>query len=736
MDEQALRELLRTGETHRLELKECSRLRKGDVQHVLCAFANDFAEVGGGWLVIGVTDDKSVVGVPDADEFQRLVASHARECEPPVHVEVHVLSIEGRSVVVVTMQRSPARPHFASGACYVRVGSMTRPATSGEIEELFRRRHRSVPTEDEPVLSARPEDLDWDAFERFLRARPASAMRNGHSGQEVAQATGWLVQGPQGQVHPTVSALLLFGHEPQRFLPQNGIDFARFMGEGRDADVTDRQTFEGQIGDCVQRCLQKVIDLSLRGYDFESMRPLRRNLEEYPLLVVREALANAIVHRDYARRTSKVTVWMFDDRIEVQSPGGLFGKVTRENFGRTTDYRNRRLAEAFYLSARLTEMIGRGVPFMYKTMESNGSAPPRFEFDPQFVQVVLPGQPVYLARRLYQQATALLSEHDPTGAVARLQKATALAGTIPELRVALGTAYRSQGLHSEAKTEFETAIKLDPGVAGAYIELAALQVEMGSVEAARTTLAVGVRHARERAEILRQASRLELREGALQKSFDLIESARTYAPEDWTLLSEYGSAAMRLGHYGEARDSLERACGLGDASVGVATLQALLDAQVHTEAEPEAVERTFRRLISMQPRQQSAYQAYFNYLSRKGLAEPALAVAQAASEQGFVISTEAAHRAERVFLGGLPPDTSVEELKAWLASQGLGTVMVTLKKNSKGYVYALLDYDAGDVAAAIRSLDGAMWQSRRLKANLDRQSPTGQRRSAPRQRSR
>jgi Tfp pilus assembly protein PilF len=357
---------------------------------------------------------------------------------------------------------------------------------------------------------------------------------------------------------------------------------------------------------------------------------------------------------------------------------------------------------------------------MYKTMASNGSAPPQFVFDPQYVHVVLPGQPMYFARRLYQLATAQLSEHEPQKAVAHLQKALAMAPKIPELHVAIGIAYRSQGLLGEAKNELEHALKLDPGLAAAYIELAQLQTELGQIEAAKMTLSMGVRLARERSEILRHAARLELQQGAHEKAFGLLESAKTLAPRDWTLLAEYGSMAMRLGRYELAHEALKTACEAGGPGVSVSQLQALLDAQVHTDTLPEEVEHTFSRILALQPRQQAAYQAFFNYLSRKGLADRALQISEEARQQGFSVSIEAAHRKEQVFLGGLPMGTNSEELRGWLKNRVVQPETLEMKNDKGGYPFAVLHVNAEEVARTIEQLDGAMWKGRRLRSSLFR----------------
>lgn len=570
-----------------------------------------------------------------------------------------------------------------------------------EIQLLLQLRRTAVPTEDEAITTASVEDVNWTAFEQYLTQRPRSEMTDARTIEAIAESTGWLRR-IGGNLHPSLATLLLFGREPQRHLPFATVDFARFLGTGRDGDVADRITFDGTLAECVSRCLRKIGDLSVRSYAFESGRTTHREMEEYPFLVVREALANAVVHRDYAHRSASVTARMFDDRVEIQSPGALFGLVTKENFGKVTDYRNRRIAEAFYLSTHLTEMLGRGIAFMQRSMERNGSPPPVFEFDTRYLQVTLPVQPSYYAFRLYQRGVGALSERNLDLAVDLLSTATRSAPNIAEPRVALGTALRGQGRPDDANKALQRALAADPGSASVSVDLAALALDRDEVSTARAVYRQGAQSARNPTEVLRLAAQLELRLGKPQEAAGLLRRACNLSPEDWTLWSALGEVMLRMRMPDDALSALRKAQRLANNQLGITPTLHMLKALILTGAAHDAVRAAFDDVVTAQPRHQEAYQAYYHYATQNGLAEEALKIFEAAKAQGFTLSSES--KPSPVFVGGLPNDMDNARFTAWLQAEGFSPLSVQVMRSKDGATFAKVEVDEVIVPSFMRDL--------------------------------
>jgi predicted HTH transcriptional regulator len=201
--------------------------------------------------------------------------------------------------------------HYAHGVCWVGVGSTTRPATPDEVTRLLQDKGR-LPTDGLPVQEASYADLQEEKIERYIEERLRTAtpgLSNGRGTQEIAISLG-LAKREGERVYPTVAGLLFF---------------ARNMKVARLIEATGR------------------------------------DIREYPIAAVREAIANACIHRDYTIVGREVLVRMFDDRLEIESPGGLAGHVTLENLDRTRFARNPQLAViAFELGK--AEPAGTGIP--------------------------------------------------------------------------------------------------------------------------------------------------------------------------------------------------------------------------------------------------------------------------------------------------------------------------------------------------------------------------------------
>jgi ATP-dependent DNA helicase RecG len=233
-----------------------------------------------------------------------------------------------------------------------------------------------------PVEGAQFSDLQADKLARYIEHRTspfAPRLENGRPLAAIATSLGLAQR--QGEAYvPTLAGLLFFGAYPQQFIVQSVLTTLRFQGnQVASRVILDRANLEGTLDDMVNAALAFV------GRNMKVARHIGApslELPEYPLQAVKEAVVNAVIHRDYTDRGRTVLLRMFDERLEIESPGGLSGALTQETLSTHHFARNRRLARIAQ-ELGLAEQAGTGIPRMLYELALLGSPPPDFLIDEQ-----------------------------------------------------------------------------------------------------------------------------------------------------------------------------------------------------------------------------------------------------------------------------------------------------------------------------------------------------------------
>ncbi len=360
------------------------------IRRSLCAFANDLPNHGQpGLLFIGLEDDGSCSGISISDELLKDLAGMRDDGNiiPLPSITVQERTLDGCEVAVMAVQPSSAPPVRYRGRVWVRIGPTTRQATAEEEQRLAERRTAGdIPFDTRPCASARIEDLDL----RYIEAEylPRSI------------ATDVLDQNQRPALHqlrslrllvdetPTWGALLALSTDPLGWLPGAYVQMLRLDG----ADITDpiqaEHRLTGRLEDVLTR-LDELLRLNIRTrVDMTSqMREMR--LPDYPLIALQQLVRNAVMHRRYDGTNAPVRLHWYSDRIEISSPGGLYGQVTSDNIGTgATDYRNPLLAEIMH-GLGFAQRFGMGIPLAKKEMSRNGNPELEFRFDPARVTVTV-----------------------------------------------------------------------------------------------------------------------------------------------------------------------------------------------------------------------------------------------------------------------------------------------------------------------------------------------------------
>ena len=352
----------------------------------ICAFANDFPNHRlPGYLLVGVDDSGKASGLTVTDRLQRnlgaLRSNVNLEPLPAMTVQKH--SLPGGDVAVVEVMPSDLPPVRYKGRVWIRVGPSRRGANQQEERILIEKRTALQKTFDtRPCLGCTMDDLVPDLFfvtylpaavdQEVLEENRRSAVEQMASLRFYDLATGCV----------TNAGALLFAREPLRWIPGSYIQFVRWAGRTMADAPIAAQRFSGDLLS-VLREIRALALLPTRSRPVpESL--LRERLEvDYPPVAMRELLLNAIMHRSYESNAPVRLNW-YDDRIEVHSPGGLYGMVSPENFPRQTDYRNPVVAEAM-ATLGYVNAFGRGVIRAQEALRSNGNPAAEFAFDPAYV---------------------------------------------------------------------------------------------------------------------------------------------------------------------------------------------------------------------------------------------------------------------------------------------------------------------------------------------------------------
>jgi len=310
------RERIARGEDLHTDFKERLDSKEELAKDLVC-----FANTDGGRIILGVRKDRTPVGVEEPDKVVNAVDDVAfNRCEPPVTVVQEILQDGGRAMVVINIPKGDQRPYRThSGQFYIRSAARCRQASREELLRLFQATE-SFYYDETPMPRLGLGDLDLDAFQKFLEATGQASL---------AVEPGRLLRSWRllAGAHPTVAGVLLFGRDPQRHIPYAQINAARIPGTELAAAPSDRKDLTGRLLDVIADA-QRFARIHLRiPHEIRGFEPEPR--PEMPEEALREALVNAVAHRDYTVR-GPVRLFIFDDRVEIHTPGRPPNTVDQE----------------------------------------------------------------------------------------------------------------------------------------------------------------------------------------------------------------------------------------------------------------------------------------------------------------------------------------------------------------------------------------------------------------------
>ena len=388
-----LRALMAGLESDRVE-KTISTKNTDKFGEAICAFANDFpGHRQPGYLLVGVADDGKASGLVVNDEILRTLGELRSNVnlEPLPAMTVRKYAVDGGDVAVVEVMPSDLPPVRYKGRVWIRVGPSRRGANQQEERILSERRAALQRTFDaRPCHGCTTRELVLDLF--LVGYLPAAVARDvieeNNRGRNEQMAS--LRFYDLGADCPTNAGALLFAKEPLRWIPGATIQFVRWAGTTMADDAVAARRFTGDLL-TVLRDIDSFISLPTQSYPVAASALRERTETDYPPVAIRELLLNAIMHRSY-ESNAPVHFYWYDDRIEIQNPGGLYGMASPENFPRQTDYRNPVIAEAM-ATLGYVNTFGRGVIRAQDALRKNGNPEAEFTFEPSHMLATIRRKP-------------------------------------------------------------------------------------------------------------------------------------------------------------------------------------------------------------------------------------------------------------------------------------------------------------------------------------------------------
>lgn len=352
--------LIQEGEGTMLELKENL---SGSFARELVAMANTI----GGRILLGVRDNGTVAGVCDSNALRARIQDIARNCDPPVKVLVEPVG----EMLVVHVRESDAKPVQCGEGFFWRQGAVTQKLTRAEIRDFFRA-EGTIRFDLSPCPRFRyPQDFDRDKFKAWLRLSGITGRPRTEDvlvNIEAAERAG-------GRLLFRNAGVVFFAKNVRHFFPQAYVTCLLAKGPDK-VHILDRKDFDGGIVADIEDALRFIERNTRTAYRIERLK--RENIFEYPMKALREAITNAVMHRDWFIEGANVFVEIYTDRVEVASPGGLPKGMTLADLGRKSVRRNALIADLLH-RIDFIEKVGTGVKRIRDEAREGGYPEPEWE---------------------------------------------------------------------------------------------------------------------------------------------------------------------------------------------------------------------------------------------------------------------------------------------------------------------------------------------------------------------
>ena len=402
-------------ESERIEYKK--GWNPAAIYRTICAFANDFENIGGGYIIVGAEDDngrakRPVSGIPieELDNIQKKMVEYNKLINPHYDPKISIETIDDVSVLIIWAPGGNRRPYEVPEDVtnkkdkkyryYIRRYASTVQADKDEREELISLT-RKTPFDDRINTEASVNDISPLLVREFLLNVGSELLETVETSPlEVYKAMD-LVSGPDELLYPKNIALMMFNHRPEKFFPYSRIEIVEFPNGMGDPTFYEKPAITGPVYSQIQQALLQLQSVALRERIYKNIdRPQSDRIWNYPYRALEESIANALYHRSWEIR-EPVEIRILPDCIKIINQGGPDRSVKLDEMQKgiinNNRYRNRRIGD-FLKELDMTEGRGTGIPIIRREMAKNGSPEPHFETDEHrsYFITTLPIHPAFL----------------------------------------------------------------------------------------------------------------------------------------------------------------------------------------------------------------------------------------------------------------------------------------------------------------------------------------------------
>lgn len=378
--EDTLNSLIEQGGNSSVEFKS-SAVRPEGLAREIVAFSNG----SGGTILIGVEDNGQITGTREREDLEEWVANVARNnVIPAINPQVYPVQYKEQTLFVVEVTRGQDKPYQTiDGKFWIRVGSTNRMATKEELSRLFQQagliHFDTAPLEEtsQPDLDSTKLQEYWSDYYNidYLKLEDTEQIRLLINADIMVKS--------ENNIQVSVGGMLIFGKQPQRKLPQSSIQFAVFNGTELTDELLDKHEIKGTLPEIIQQTKAKIETFLPNPSTIRGMK--RDEQKAIPGKVLREAIVNAVCHRDYSISNRKISVYLFKDRIEVASPGRLPNTLNIEKILTGNSAPRNHFLMKYLDNLKFIDGLGRGVPMIKQEMEERFS----YQEDGEMLRLIL-----------------------------------------------------------------------------------------------------------------------------------------------------------------------------------------------------------------------------------------------------------------------------------------------------------------------------------------------------------
>jgi len=358
-----LKIVIAEGEGYYVEFKE----RISGLDREIVSFAN----ASGGRVYLGIRDGGEIVGYKLTNRERSIISDIARNCDPSIDVRIE----DRDDIAVIHVPEGDRKPYKCAGGYYIRNGASSQKMDTDELIEFIQKEQRY--NFDEQYDSRYPEnDFDRDKYQKLIRKCKISEE---YKPEDVMVNLG-MASYKNNKFILNNTGILFLGRSPERFIPHLAITCVLYKGKIK-LNVLDRKDYTSDLISNIENAiifLKRHLNLS---YEITGLR--RKEILQLPETALREAIVNAVAHRDYFVKGANIFVELFDNRLDISSPGGLPAGLKIEDLGKKSVLRNPLIA-SILLRADYIEKLGTGINRIQKALKKTGNLKAEFAVDSFF----------------------------------------------------------------------------------------------------------------------------------------------------------------------------------------------------------------------------------------------------------------------------------------------------------------------------------------------------------------